>query len=129
MPRTDLDNPTSISRFVDSFYARVLRDPLLAPVFLEQAGINLDEHLPRIKAYWAKMLLGRQDYQRHMMNKHRAVDRYHPFSDDHYEKWLRLFEETLAENHVGPVSERAKNLARRVVANMRRNLRQSADAI
>lgn len=124
MHRPDLNSAEAIDGFVDVFYARVLSDAKLAPLFVEVAKIDLTEHLPRIKAYWRKMLLGDTSYQRHMMRKHRAVDREHPLRGEHYERWLVLFELTLLEQHCGPHTQRAKSLARRVARNMRRNLEQ-----
>ncbi len=122
--RSDLDSPARIDAFIDRFYARVLKDPLLAPLFMEVAGVDLAEHLPRIKAYWRKMLLGHTDYQRHMMRRHRELDRKQPLLEAHYERWLALFEATLEKHHAGPLAERACGLARRVAVNMRRNLEQ-----
>ena len=113
-----------IDRFVDAFYERVLRDPLLAPMFLEVARVDLTEHLPRIKAYWRKMLLGHSDYQRHMMRKHRDVDAAERFAPEHYERWLSLFEESLENHPMGASTERALMLARRVAGNMRQNLKR-----
>ena len=124
MQDRDLDSPAEIDRFVDSFYARVLVDPLLAPLFTDVARIDLQAHLPRIKAYWRKMLLGDTAYDRHMMAKHRAVDGRAPFTEEHYRRWVQLFEETLAAGFVGPLAERAQQLARRIAGNMRRNLEQ-----
>jgi hemoglobin len=122
MLRPDLDAPEHIDRFVDDFYARVLADPQLAPLFLDVAGVDLAVHLPRIKAYWRKMLLGEQGYRRHMMRKHRELDARQPLTADDYARWLALFEDTLNRGYSGPVSERARGLARRVAANMRQNL-------
>ena len=124
MTRPDLDEPGQIDALIDRFYARILRDPELAPLFLEVAELRLKEHLPRIKAYWRKMLLGEGDYRRHMMQKHRDLDRRHPLRSAHYLRWLALFETTLDKQHSGPVAERARTLARRVAGNMRRNLEQ-----
>jgi hemoglobin len=120
----DLDSPGEIGRFVDAFYARVLRDPLLAPLFLDVAGVDLRVHLPRIRAYWRRMLLGEACYQRHMMAQHRAVHRRRAFRGEHYARWLSLFEKTLSERYSGPYADRARCLARRVAGNMRRNLEQ-----
>lgn len=118
----DLDSPVHIDEFVDRFYARVLVDPLLAPVFLDTAKIDIAVHLPHIKAYWRKMLLGDRDYQRHMMRLHRELDRRQPLGEAHYQRWLELFEDSLQKHYSGPVSERALALARRVAGNMRRNI-------
>lgn len=129
MDLSDLDTPASISRFVDGFYARITVDPLLAPLFFEHAEVDLEVHLPRIKAYWEKMLLGDDSYRRHMMRKHREVHRRHPFGDAHYARWVKTFEETLDQGYRGPFAERARTLARRVAGNMRRNLESASDHI
>ena len=122
MAAPDLDSPVDIDRFVDAFYDRVLVDPLLSPLFMDVAQVDLREHLPRIKAYWRKMLLGENAYDRHMMRRHRSVDALHPFGDVHYERWVALFEETLATGFSGPGARRAADLARRIAGNMRRNI-------
>ncbi|WOJ93760.1 group III truncated hemoglobin [Congregibacter variabilis] len=124
MQRTDPDVREQIDAFVDAFYERMLADPLLAPLFIEVARIELAEHLPRIKAYWRKMLLGDSEYQRHMMRKHREVDARQVFADEHYQRWLFLFEETLAKHPLGVKTDSASELARRVAGNMRQNLKR-----
>lgn len=125
MNSCDLDCPEHIDSFIDAFYERVLEDPLLAPLFLEVTGVDLRSHLPRIKAYWCKMLLRRAGYKRHMMQKHRSLDRRQRLDAAHYARWLSLFESTLDERFAGPLTERARYLARRVAMNMRRNIEQT----
>ena len=71
--RPDLDSAEHIAAFVDAFYERVLADPQLAPIFLDTAGVDLAQHLPHIRAYWEKLILGREGYRRHTMNIHRAL--------------------------------------------------------
>ena len=61
----DLDNRDNIDRFVDYFYKRILADPVLAPIFVDVAEVDLAVHLPHIKDYWCKLLLGDKNYQRH----------------------------------------------------------------
>jgi hemoglobin len=122
--QVDLDSGDRIAGFIDAFYARVLDDTLLAPLFLEVAGIDLEEHLPHIRAYWCKMLLGESGYSRHMMARHRALDGKVKLTGPHYRRWLQLFEETLREKASGPRAEQARDLARRIAGNMQRNLAQ-----
>jgi hemoglobin len=120
----DLDSPARIAAFVDAFYARVFADPLLAPLFLDVAGIDPAAHLGRIKAYWCKMLLGDRAYRRNMVARHRDVHRRSAFTPLHYTRWLGHFEATLADGYCGPFAERAATLARRIAGNLRRNLEQ-----
>ena len=122
-PPLDLDNAAAIDAFVEAFYARLLRDPLLAPIFFDVANIDLPVHLPRIKAYWRKMLLGDATaYSGHMMARHRALDARRRLGAEDYERWLSLFEQTLDAGFAGPGADRARELGRRIAGNMRRNL-------
>lgn len=114
----DLDTPERIERMVTLFYRRVLADPLLAPVFLEVAEIDLREHLPLIAAFWKKMLLGDPAYDRHMIAKHRALDDKAPLTGAHHERWLALFQANLDDHFQGPQTDRARLIAARIIDNL-----------
>lgn len=117
-PLPDLDSPERIGAFVDAFYERLLADPQLRPIFIDTAGIDLPTHLPRIRAYWCKLLLQQPGYDRHTMAVHRAVHRRQPFTAADFERWLALFTATLDARHEGPVAARARLLATRIAGNM-----------
>lgn len=114
----DLDCRENIDAMVHGFYQRLLKDPVMAPVFLEVAGIDLQQHLPTICQYWYKMLLGEQDYQRHMMAKHRALDDREPLTGEHHERWLGHFMANLEGRFAGPMTDRARLIAQRVMHNL-----------
>jgi len=118
----DLDSPAHIERFVKAFYVQVLRDPELAPIFLEVANIDLDKHLPLICSYWEKLLLGNPSYQRHTMNIHRDVHAQQPFTEAHFNRWLALFTETCSQLCSGPYADKAKRTATRIASNMALNV-------
>ena len=63
-----MDSKESIEFFVDRFYERVLADERLSPIFVDVAEVELSVHLPHIKNYWCKLLLGEKKYQRHTMS-------------------------------------------------------------
>lgn len=123
----DLDSADHIGVFIDRFYARVLADPVLAPIFVDVAGIDLSQHLPLIKAYWRKLLLGDKGYQRHTMNIHRAVNAKQAFDDEAFARWLALFRQTALENCRGPCTERALSIAGHIAHNMRQALAVPTD--
>ena len=122
MTLPDLDNPAAIDRLVDAFYGRVLSDPTLAPVFTEVARIDLDSHLPRIKAFWYRMVLGRPGYRRNMVARHAEVHARFPLRGRHFDRWLALFTRTLDERFAGPYADRARAVACSIAANLERNL-------
>ncbi|MCK0153040.1 group III truncated hemoglobin [Alcanivorax sp. S6407] len=114
----DLDSKANIDAMVHGFYRRLLEDPVMAPVFFEVAGIDLNKHLPIICQYWHKMLLGDRAYQRHMMEKHRALDDKLPLTGAHHERWLGHFMANLEGRFAGPNTDRARRLAARIMDNL-----------
>ena len=100
----------------------VLADPQLAPIFLDVAGIQIEEHFPRIISYWEKLLLGKTDYQRHTMNIHREVDAQQQFTSEDFVRWYALFEATANQSFAGDKTERAKRVAKKIANNMAQSL-------
>ncbi|MFV0275583.1 MAG: group III truncated hemoglobin, partial [Parahaliea sp.] len=92
--RPDLDSREHIEDFVRQFYGRILRDPELAPIFIDVARIDLDSHLEHIVDYWCKLLLGERDYQRHTMNIHRRLHAQRALRPADFARWLTLFTAT-----------------------------------
>lgn len=122
MSRPDLDSRPRVEAFVDQFYDRLLQDPQMAPIFFDVAEIDLSVHLPHIKDYWCKLLLGERGYQRHTMNIHRRLHARRPLEDADFKRWLSHFEAALDAGYAGPNTERARRLARSIAANMQQGL-------
>jgi hemoglobin len=120
--RPDLDSRDNIEAFVDRFYERMLADEQLAPIFIDVAGIELDAHLPHIKDYWCKLLLGERGYQRHTMNIHRRLHGKRALRRADFERWLTLFTSTVDDYYAGNSAERAKQVAAAIAANMEKSL-------
>jgi hemoglobin len=118
MSLPDLDNQQRIDEFVDRFYARLLNDQELAAIFLDVAQVDLQVHLPHIKSYWAKLLLGSSEYQRHTMNIHRQLNDKQLLTAENFSRWLELFQNTVDESWAGPRAERAKRVAATIADNM-----------
>jgi len=117
-PKPDLDAQGQLDAFIDAFYERVLVDPLLAPLFLEVAAIDVDEHLGVIKAYWRKMLFREVGYRRNMMAHHEALHGLQYLREAHFERWLSLYRATLASGWEGPNARRADQLAVKIAGYM-----------
>ncbi len=118
MLRPDLDSRQNIELFVDSFYQKLLGDEHLAPIFIDVAEIDLVVHLPHIKNYWCKLLLGDKHYQRHTMNIHRQLNAKYSLRPSDFQKWLALFVSTVDESFAGEQAERAKTVATSIAKNM-----------
>ena len=123
--RPDLDSREHIEFFVDRFYERMLADEQLAPIFVDVAQIDLAVHLPHIKDYWCKLLLGDAEYRRHTMNIHRQLHSKRALQAQDFQRWLNFFTATVDEYFVGERAERAKQVAASIAANMQKSLPSS----
>ena len=123
--RPDLDSREHIEFFVDRFYERMLADEQLAPIFVDVARIDLAVHLPHIKDYWCKLLLGDAEYRRHTMNIHRQLHSKRALQAQDFQRWLSFFTATVDEYFVGERAERAKQVAASIAANMQKSLPSS----
>lgn len=120
--KPDLDSREQIETFVARFYERLLKDPVLAPIFLDVAAVDLSVHMPHIVDYWAKLLLADRGYRRHTMNIHRRLHSKQPLKPADFERWLGYFNNAVDSGWKGPGAERAKQVAAAIAGNMRRSL-------
>ncbi len=66
----DLRERADVDRLLRAFYERALVDPLLRPVFVDVAHMDLEEHLPRIGDFWEKVLFNTVTYDGAAMGVH-----------------------------------------------------------
>ena len=83
----------TIRRQVHTFYGRVREDPMLGPVFNE-AIADWDEHLAKLTDFWSSVLLGTGRFRGSPMAAHA---RRPAIRDEHFARWLALFEATARE--------------------------------
>lgn len=125
--RPDITTRDDIRRLVVDFYRDVAMDDLLGPIFAA-AHVDWSVHIPKLIDFWAWQLLGEPAYERNPLRAHEPVHSRTPFSDEHYQRWLGMFETTVDELFAGTVAEAAKGRARRMAKAMKRLLDgQSAD--
>ncbi|MFK8162128.1 MAG: group III truncated hemoglobin [Lewinella sp.] len=101
----DIKNKADIKVFVDGFYGKVRVDPTIGPVFA--AVIQPDQwpiHLERMYDFWNTILFAQADYRGNPFSKHATL----PLEHRHFERWLALLEETLAESFAGEKVEEVK---------------------
>ena len=115
----DWDEPThatiteqQISDLVDEFYNRVWKHPRLGPIFSSRLDGKRDQHLVRMKKFWASILLRTGEYHGRPVPKHKALSEVVPKD---FAIWLTLFRTTANEVlEVGladHVTEKAERIA------------------
>lgn len=88
---------------VNSFYRFVREDDLLVHIFNERIGDRWPEHLEKMYRFWETVLLQVHSYSGSPFMPHSKM----PISEEHFNRWLQLFEKTLKENFEGMVADDA----------------------
>lgn len=126
--RPDLDRRERVVEVVRAFYREVAMDDLLGPVFAS-VPVDWSEHIPKLVDFWCWQLLGERSYDGNPLRAHESVHARHPFRQEHYDRWLELFDGAVDERFAGPTAELAKQRARRMANAMRRLLEHGAPAL
>jgi hemoglobin len=103
----DISNREDIIILVDSFYAKVKNDKMLAPKF---AHLDWPKHLPIMYNFWSSMLLGDQSYQGNPFQKHISLS----IDFNHFGQWLKLFTDTVDELFTGEKADEVKSRAQSI---------------
>jgi hemoglobin len=106
----------SIALLIDRFYAKVRRDPVLAPVF--EASIPSDEwpvHLMTMRRFWSSVMLTSGQYSGDPVTVHRAV---RDLERSMFPRWLQLFEQTAHELYAPETASLFVHKAHRIAASL-----------
>ena len=83
-----------VSEMVDTFYSHIREHEVLGPIFGQNID-DWDEHLPKMKSFWASVALGVAGYSGRPMPAHLRLR--NEVNAEHFSEWLTLFRSTLAE--------------------------------
>ncbi len=109
--RKDIENREDIIVLVDSFYDKVLKDDTIGYIFKDVANINLEKHMPTMYDFWETTLFHQSVYKGNPMRVHVKLNQKEPLKKSHFERWLKLFNETVDELFEGEKAESVKTKA------------------
>jgi hemoglobin len=99
---------------VRRFYSDVAQDDVLGPMFNDVAKVDWSEHLPKLTAFWCRLLFGVPGYAGNPLRAHQLIHAKRAFKPQHFERWLELFHDAVDLGWTGPKAEKAKAFAIRV---------------
>lgn len=108
--RKDISTLEDVIWLVDTFYGKVREDDLLADIFNERIQDRWPQHLQKMYTFWQTLLLNEHTYFGGPFPPHATL----PVEKPHFDRWLKLFFETLEESFEGPVTEEARWRANRM---------------
>lgn len=117
----------NLDRLVMTFYAKVLKDETLSPIFISVLGDDMKSdiwkpHLKTIKAFWALVALGDDEYKGSPLSPHLHIK---GLTADAFSQWLVLFFQTVDNLYVPPIAASFKQRATIIAGNFMRALKIS----
>jgi hemoglobin len=125
----DITNRADIANLVVTFYGRAFHDELLGPVFVDVAQLDLEAHLPTMCDFWESVLLGARSYGGGAFVPHAHLHARVPLTQQHFERWLAIWTNTVRGLHTGPVAEDAIARAQRVATAFHGRLWHGAERV
>ncbi|MGM0581004.1 MAG: group III truncated hemoglobin [Bacteroidota bacterium] len=99
-----IENIEDIKLLVNSFYDKVRQDSMLKDIFNERIKDQWPKHLEKMYRFWQTLLLEEHTYYGSPFAPHANM----PVDAEHFERWIKLFTETVDELFSGEVADEAK---------------------
>jgi hemoglobin len=115
----DIQSRKDIELLVHSFYDKVRRDEVIGYIFNDVAKVNWEHHIPIICDFWENILFQTNSYRGNPMTTHVKLNHLSPLTSSHFERWLKLFAETVNDHFKGENAELAKQRAISIATMMR----------
>ena len=106
----DIFNSEDIKLLVDKFYCKVREDELLAIIFNSKIKDQWPQHLEKMYRFWQTVALAKNNYKGNPFLPHANL----PVQAKHFNRWLKLFFETVDELFDGNNASRVKCQAQRM---------------
>ena len=102
--RKDITTLADIQLLVDTFYGKIKVDFLLGDIFNGIIKNRWPEHLEQMHRFWQTVLLDDYTYYGSPFPPHARL----PLEQEHFDKWLKLWHETIDEHFIGEKADEAK---------------------
>lgn len=118
----DIAGRDDIAVMVRAFYETAFEDPLLGPVFVDVAHMDLDAHMPIMCDFWEAALFTPGIYRRNALQVHVDLHAKAHLTAEHFGRWVDLWHATVDAHFTGDVADRAKEQGSRIAWSMSRRL-------
>ncbi len=114
----------NLRTMVNVFYAKVLKDEIVGPFFIEKLGDDLKSdvwqtHLELLTNFWASIAMGDTEYRGNPFAPHLNLQN---LSREAFSRWLELFAETVESVYSPEISNFFKQRSTIIAGNFMRNL-------
>lgn len=103
-PKEEIEILDHVKLLVNDFYGKIREDDLLKEIFNNVIEDKWPQHLEKMYSFWQTVLLDQHTYHGSPFLQHVNL----PVEKEHFNRWLKLFEETVDEHFTGVNAEKAK---------------------
>ncbi|MBI5373416.1 MAG: group III truncated hemoglobin [Sphingobacteriales bacterium] len=123
--KNDIQNKEDLLKLVTRFYEKLLADPSVSYLFTEVAKIDLAHHLPVLVDFWDNLLFQSDTYRKNALQPHLLLHQQSPLKKEHFDTWLRYFNESVDELFEGEKAFLARERATSIATIMQIKIIQS----
>lgn len=123
----ELNTTSDIEFLIVEFYKKVVADDLIGKFFTIVVNFNWDLHIPIMISFWETVLLGKSSYKGNPMIKHIELNKLSKLEEVHFERWIKLWKETVNENFTGLKAEEALSKAETIAKLMQSKITQKIE--
>ncbi len=122
--KKDISSREDLLSLVSRFYEKLLADESISYLFTDVSKIDIDHHLPMLVDFWDNILFQSDTYHKNAMQPHINLDQKSPLLPQHFDTWLRYFNESMDELFKGEKAFLAKERALSISTVMKIKLKQ-----
>ncbi|MBS1514476.1 MAG: group III truncated hemoglobin [Bacteroidetes bacterium] len=123
----ELNTTSDIEFLIVEFYKKVVADDLIGKFFTIVVNFNWDLHIPIMVSFWETVLLGKSSYKGNPMIKHIELNKLSKLEEVHFERWIKLWKETVNENFTGLKAAEAISKAETIAKLMQSKITQKIE--
>ncbi|MEP6464897.1 MAG: group III truncated hemoglobin [Parafilimonas sp.] len=110
--KSDIKNRNDIEQLINKFYDKVKQDEVIGFIFNDVVKVNWEKHLPVMYDFWENIIFLSNKYAGNPMAVHMNLNQLTPLKKEHFERWIKLFAETVNELFEGKNATIAKEKAK-----------------
>lgn len=107
--KVDIINRQNIEQLIDAFYNKVRPDAQIGYLFSHIS--DWSKHLTAMYDFWENVVFFSGSYSGNPMESHKALHKWKPMKIEHFQRWVKLFTETVDELFEGENAELIKQRA------------------
>lgn len=109
--KKDIQSRADIELLINSFYDKVKADVKIGFIFHDIIGADWSHHLPIMYQFWDMVLFTTPGYAGNPTRKHVDIDAKIKLTNEHFERWVELWDETIDQLFAGEKAEETKQRA------------------